>query len=56
MSLEQDFEDVKVELENAANFMRGMAMFDKRLPSDIAKLVLTNVSHIDEFMNKINEG
>ena len=45
-------EEALVKLESAANFMRGMAMFDKRLLPEIAESILNKVNEIDEFTEK----
>lgn len=38
-----------VKLEGTANFLRGMAMFDKSVPKQIADSILIKVAEIDKF-------
>lgn len=52
MIKDEILENALVKIESAANYLRGMAMFDKRLPEDIAKSVLKKVDELDEFTSK----
>ena len=42
-------------IESLANFLRGMAMFEPRLPADIKEAILIRVKEIDDMTVDLEE-